>query len=487
MSKVRSFEEYHRELKESLNESKIKKGADIVKIMSNPIEWGEDMQDRVFTKGQNFIFADTFYYGQQQALDDLVKSWSPGGRYYEYFKNDYGVEIEIIAKYSDLKAKGRFKKLTDDGVVYVELAIKNVNESVNEGISDEAAYIHQITGSGQAAAQDFIDDNNIDAKKLADYVKNNRNTAEIYNVRDIIAGTGVGANKSFMKRFIKQFLNESLGEEYDVSGLSRQNLKSILNYLDVNDISYSFDGSEEILSFDVTELDKAGQTQLKKWGLTETVNESDLYKSNNKKLRNIDEAVEKIACIECDEINTKAQWKKNKGFCPSCKTSSSGVSESVDEAKNNFQVTDFPEGSKIMFNDGEEWIVVKPGLRGSNNRRTTDEITIKPFNKLAKDKNVSLSIDVNIDYLNANVKSVINESYEEINEGVWANIMKGVRAGDSGPWSIVAIEYNKVVGQDIQIEIRDAIPAHYEDMKKKYPRAKLHIEDSTGGVVWKEK
>ena len=26
----------------------------------------------------------------------------------------------------------------------------------------------------------------------------------------------------------------------------------------------------------------------------------------------------KIACIECDEVNTKAKWKKNNGVCPSC-------------------------------------------------------------------------------------------------------------------------------------------------------------------------
>jgi hypothetical protein len=81
--------------------------------------------------------------------------------------------------------------------------------------------------------------------------------------------------------------------------------------------------------------------------------------------------------------------------------------------KNNYKITDFPEDSKILFNDGEEWIVVKKGMRGTGSYRKSDEITIKPFNKLAKDKNVSLAIDVNLDYLNANVKK-INES--EVNE-----------------------------------------------------------------------
>ncbi len=75
-----------------------------------------------------------------------------------------------------------------------------------------------------------------------------------------------------------------------------------------------------------------------------------------------------------------------------------------------------------------------------------------------------------------------------INEGVWNNIMKGVRSGSQhGPWSIIAIDNNRVVGQDISIEIRDAIPAHYEDMKRKYPNSRLRIEDNEGRIVWESK
>jgi hypothetical protein len=82
--------------------------------------------------------------------------------------------------------------------------------------------------------------------------------------------------------------------------------------------------------------------------------------------------------------------------------------------KNNYKITDFPEGSRVLFNDGEEWLVVKPGMRGSSNRRNSDEITIKPFNKLAKDRNISLPIDATLDYINNNIKKIINES--EVNE-----------------------------------------------------------------------
>jgi len=89
-------------------------------------------------------------------------------------------------------------------------------------ITPEAAYIHQITDSGQEAAQNFIDDNNIDGKKLADYVKQHRNTKEKYNIRDIIAGTGVKTDT-----FVKKLLKED-GEHY----MFFENLKIIKKAVD---------------------------------------------------------------------------------------------------------------------------------------------------------------------------------------------------------------------------------------------------------------
>jgi hypothetical protein len=65
----------------------------------------------------------------------------------------------------------------------------------------------------------------------------------------------------------------------------------------------------------------------------------------------------------------------------------------------------------------------------------------------------------------------------------WSKMMKGVRAGGSGPWSIVAIQDKKVVGQSIDIKTPDLIPAKYEALKREYPKAKLHIEDGGGMVV----
>lgn len=68
----------------------------------------------------------------------------------------------------------------------------------------------------------------------------------------------------------------------------------------------------------------------------------------------------------------------------------------------------------------------------------------------------------------------------------WSKMMKGVRAGDSGPWSLVAIENKKVVAQQNDIKIKDTLPAHFEAMRKEHPKAKIHIEDGGGMVVWNE-
>lgn len=56
----------------------------------------------------------------------------------------------------------------------------------------------------------------------------------------------------------------------------------------------------------------------------------------------------------------------------------------------------------IEFKDGEEWIVVKPGMRHPSERVKDNEITIKPYNKLAKDRNVSFPIDVTLDFIEKN-------------------------------------------------------------------------------------
>lgn len=68
----------------------------------------------------------------------------------------------------------------------------------------------------------------------------------------------------------------------------------------------------------------------------------------------------------------------------------------------------------------------------------------------------------------------------------YSKMMKGVKAGDSGPWSLVGIENKKVTAQTIDIKIKEMLPAEFEAMRREHPRAKIHIEDNGGMVVWNE-
>lgn len=107
------------------------------------------------------------------------------------------------------------KKSTFKTIVKEELkAVKK--SSLNENISPEAAALHAMTSCGQDAAQDFIDDNGLDAKKLVDYVKQGIRTNPTlkYDVRDYISGGKgtVGGEKNLRDKFINQF-KMSLKEE----------------------------------------------------------------------------------------------------------------------------------------------------------------------------------------------------------------------------------------------------------------------------------
>lgn len=89
----------------------------------------------------------------------------------------------------------------------------------------------------------------------------------------------------------------------------------------------------------------------------------------------------------------------------------------LNEGKNNFSIEkDFPVDSLIYFNDGEVWKVIKTGGKQQGSKKP-NEILIRPENPLAKQKNTSVDIAVDLDYLNKNVTKVTNES-EELTEGI---------------------------------------------------------------------
>jgi hypothetical protein len=128
-------------------------------------------------------------------------------------------QLERIADYANM-IKDRMNKGEQlESWMYSQLTVslENLNsvhdamdgsdgtvESVKESSSEDAYTIHRMTGCGQDAAQNFIDDNKIDASKLIKHLQKYPNSKEKYDARDVINGTGVGTIKSFVDRFIKE-------------------------------------------------------------------------------------------------------------------------------------------------------------------------------------------------------------------------------------------------------------------------------------------
>jgi|SaaInl4_135m_RNA_FD_contig_51_551875_length_577_multi_1_in_0_out_0_1 hypothetical protein len=104
-------------------DKKLTASAAVKMFKTNEDDWGSDIADQVYVKKGNLIFIDTFFYGEERAMDNLKKSWSSKGYYYEYFKKEYGAAVKIVDTFSELKARGRHKKFSTDGIVGVELKL----------------------------------------------------------------------------------------------------------------------------------------------------------------------------------------------------------------------------------------------------------------------------------------------------------------------------------------------------------------------------
>jgi hypothetical protein len=96
----------------------------LFKAITNPAEYGDDIKLHVYMDGNTMVYIDTFFYGEKQAKESLIKSWSPGGYWYEHFKKEYGWDIHIVDSFSEIFATGRHKKLSKNGIVGVKLIVK---------------------------------------------------------------------------------------------------------------------------------------------------------------------------------------------------------------------------------------------------------------------------------------------------------------------------------------------------------------------------
>ena len=157
---------------------------------------------------------------QQQKLFGLALAFKRG----EVKSSEVSDEIKGIADRMSEKEIEDFAKTTHKGLpkmkeqlrkivreIMREKAISEMNEvSINESASKEAMGIAGFTGTRGIAVQKFIDDYNLDSKKLFNFVKKG-------NLKDRMAFVGAIAgrpNNKMFKMITKQFGESVINEGY---------------------------------------------------------------------------------------------------------------------------------------------------------------------------------------------------------------------------------------------------------------------------------
>jgi len=145
--------------------------------------------------------------------------------------------------------------------------------------------------------------------------------------------------------------------------------------------------------------------------------------------------------------------------------------------------------------------IMKKSLRGSGNwKEATTSVSVPGYltpHSFSKSTQNAIDVDDEDDeksesmaapFRRRNSRGLGRPMKVGLDEGKWSKIMRSVRKGSkSGPWSIVVYDKRerKVKHQRL-VKILQQIPAHYEDVKKKYPRDKIGIEDKYGERVYTE-
>jgi hypothetical protein len=173
-------------------------------------------------------------------------------------------------------------KVDDD----IKTIAKGFKKMMNESVVNEANLVLGLSTNNYpsgTASRYRIESSVINLRKVADLSKDSwKKYSKAFTDSEIgfeSANDRKTALAAIQKSFdsgqndIREFgLYESkVNEEYDVSGVSRADLKDAIDYLKSHDISHDYDGREDMLYFDMTELDKKGQELLKKLGIHESV------------------------------------------------------------------------------------------------------------------------------------------------------------------------------------------------------------------------
>ena len=71
----------------------------------------------------------------------------------------------------------------------------------------------------------------------------------------------------------------------------------------------------------------------------------------------------------------------------------------------------------------------------------------------------------------------------------WSQLVKSAKKGKA-PYSLVVIDTKqnypkgKVVKQEIDIKTYELLPAYYEELRRQFPNALIHLEDGEGSRLW---
>jgi hypothetical protein len=141
MKYIKIFEQY-------ITEAKQFGVKDIMKAFKNKEDWG-DTAEQVYMKGGNLVYVDTWFYGEAKAMKQLEDSWKKGGSNYDFWNKEHGVDFKIVDTFSEVKALGRHKKLTSDGIVGVVLKVTpgKVTESIDEAKKAATKFVDSIKES----------------------------------------------------------------------------------------------------------------------------------------------------------------------------------------------------------------------------------------------------------------------------------------------------------------------------------------------------
>lgn len=195
---------------------------------------------------------------------------------------EFVVDTVFKNKDGEVSYTGEFKK-TGKKMEYI---LHKDDKIIKESEVNEANLVLGLSTNNYpagTASRYRIESTVINLRKVADLSKDSWKKYSKAFANDEIGFESANDRKTALAAIQKSFdngqndirefgLNESkVNEEYDVSGVSRADLKDAIDYLKSHDISHDYDGREDTLYFDMTELDKKGQELLKKLGIHESV------------------------------------------------------------------------------------------------------------------------------------------------------------------------------------------------------------------------